>query len=75
MASIETAALAEAEAATEADALKEVRHRYLGRKRGALKDALSCISKVPATIRGEFGSRVNAAKKSIEAGIKRRVWW
>ncbi len=52
--------------------LREIRNRYLGRKRGQIKDALGYISKVPAEARGAFGKMVNVAKRELEGAIQNR---
>ena len=63
-------ARAEIDAAGTVDDLKEIRNRYLGRKRGQIKDALGYISKVPAEARGAFGKMVNVAKRELEKAIR-----
>ena len=62
----------EIDAAGTAEDLKEVRNRYLGRKRGQIKDALAYISKVPAEARGAFGKMVNVAKGELQKAIRER---
>ncbi len=50
----------------DADELERAKARYLG-KSGALTQLLKGLSKLPASERPQFGSRVNAAKEKLEA--------
>ncbi|MGH8633813.1 MAG: phenylalanine--tRNA ligase subunit alpha [Burkholderiales bacterium] len=52
----------------DADQLERAKARYLGRS-GALTQLLKELSKLPATERPAFGSRVNAAKETLEAAL------
>ena len=61
-------ALAAFAGADDADKLEQVKARYLG-KSGALTQLLKGLSKLPAVERPAFGSRVNAAKETLEAAI------
>ena len=61
-------ALAAFAGADDADKLEQVKARYLG-KSGALTQLLKGLSKLPAAERPAFGSRVNAAKETLEAAI------
>ena len=59
----------------DADQLERAKARYLG-KAGALTQLLKELSKLPATERPAFGSRVNAAKEKLEASLaehRRRI--
>ena len=64
-------ALAAFAGADDADKLEQVKARYLG-KSGALTQLLKGLSKLPAAERPAFGSRVNAAKETLEAAIVER---
>ena len=59
-------ALAAFAGANDADKLEQVKARYLG-KSGALTLLLKGLSKLSAADRPAFGSRVNAAKETLEA--------
>jgi phenylalanyl-tRNA synthetase alpha chain len=52
----------------DADQLEQAKARYLG-KSGALTQLLKGLSKLPASERPAFGSRVNAAKEKLEAAL------
>jgi phenylalanyl-tRNA synthetase alpha chain len=52
----------------DADKLEQAKARYLG-KSGALTQLLKGLSKLPASERPAFGSRVNAAKEKLEAAL------
>ncbi len=52
----------------DADQLEQAKARYLG-KSGALTQLLKELSKLPASERPAFGSRVNAAKEKLEASL------
>jgi len=52
----------------DADQLERAKARYLG-KAGALTQLLKELSKLPASERPAFGSRVNAAKAKLEASL------
>ena len=64
-------ALAAFSGADDADKLEQVKARYLG-KSGALTLLLKGLSKLSAAERPAFGSRVNAAKETLEAAIVER---
>jgi len=64
-------ALAAFAGANDADKLEQVKARYLG-KSGALTLLLKGLSKLSAAERPAFGSRVNAAKETLEAAIVER---
>jgi phenylalanyl-tRNA synthetase alpha chain len=55
----------------DAAALERAKARYLG-KSGALTQLLKGLSKLPAAERPAFGSRVNAAKASLESALEVR---
>ena len=55
----------------DAGQLEQAKARYLGRA-GALTQLLKGLSKVPAADRPTFGSRVNAAKATLEAALDER---
>jgi len=52
----------------DADQLEQAKARYLG-KSGVLTGLLKGLGKLPAAERPAFGSRVNAAKESLEAAL------
>lgn len=52
----------------DADELERAKARYLG-KSGSLTQLLKGLSKLPAAERPAFGSRVNAAKETLEASL------
>src|SRR3990172_5823721 len=52
----------------DADQLERAKARYLG-KSGALTKLVKGLSKLPAAERPAFGSRVNAAKETLEASL------
>lgn len=64
-------AVAEIAAADEA-ALEAARLKYLGRKDGALTDAMKEIAKLPAAERPAYGAAVNNAKRRVEAALDER---
>lgn len=68
---IVTEALATFAAIDDADQLEQAKARYLGRA-GALTQVLKGLSKLPASERPAFGSRVNAAKERLEAALRER---
>jgi phenylalanyl-tRNA synthetase alpha chain len=65
---IVTEALAAFAGLDDADQLEQAKARYLG-KSGALTQLLKGLSKLPASERPAFGSRVNAAKEKLEAAL------
>ena len=54
------------------DDLQELRHRYLGRKRGAVTALLKSVSQAPPETRRERGRQANALKREIEQAIAER---
>ena len=62
-------ALATFAGVNDASQLEQAKARYLGRS-GALTQLLKGLSKVPASDRPAFGSRVNAAKEKLEAALE-----
>ena len=57
---------AELEGAATPDELQELRHRYLGRKRGAVTALLKSVSQAPPETRRDLGRQANALKQEIE---------
>ena len=55
----------------DADQLEQAKARYLG-KSGALTGLLKGLGKLPAAERPAYGSRINAAKESLEAALNER---
>ncbi len=55
----------------DAVALEQAKSRYLG-KSGALTQLLKGLGKLPAAERPAYGSRVNAAKESLETALAQR---
>ncbi|MBI1965997.1 MAG: phenylalanine--tRNA ligase subunit alpha [Betaproteobacteria bacterium] len=55
----------------DADQLEQVKARYLG-KSGLLTGLLKRLGKLPAAERPAYGSRINAAKESLEAALNER---
>lgn len=52
-------------------ALKELRIKYLGRKKGLVTVALKKIGSVPADQRREFGARINDLKNEISLALEK----
>ena len=69
---VRAAFLAELGRATSPDELQELRHRYLGRKRGAVTALLKSVSQAPAETRRELGRAANALKQEIERALAER---
>jgi phenylalanyl-tRNA synthetase alpha chain len=65
---IQTTALAEFVAASDAAAVEALRIRYLGTK-GLLKDVLAGIKDVPGPDKKAFGQRINALKDAVQAAL------
>ena len=63
---------AELDRATSPDELQELRHRYLGRKRGAVTALLKSVSRSPPETRRDFGRQANALKQEIEQALAAR---
>ena len=66
---IERNALAELEAAEDAQALEAVRVRYMGRK-GIFRDAASLLGKADPAERPALGKALNAARNEVEESLK-----
>ena len=69
---VRAAFLAELDRARTPDELQEVRHRYLGRKRGAVTALLKSVSAAPPDTRRELGRQANALKQEIERTLAER---
>jgi phenylalanyl-tRNA synthetase alpha chain len=63
---------AELDRATAPDELRELRHRYLGRKRGAVTALLKSVSQSPPETRRDLGRQANALKQEIEQALAKR---
>ena len=63
---------AELDRATSPDELQELRHRYLGRKRGAVTALLKSVSRSPPETRRDLGRQANALKQEIEQALAAR---
>jgi phenylalanyl-tRNA synthetase alpha chain len=63
---------AELDRATAPDELRELRHRYLGRKRGAVTALLKSVSRSPPETRRDLGRQANALKQEIEQALAAR---
>ena len=59
------------QSAGDADGLEESRVRFLGAKKGLLKDASKQMGKVDAADRKSAGMRLNEAKQAIEAAFEK----
>ena len=64
-------ALAQFKRTEDADALEQVKARYLG-KSGVLTELLKSMGKLPANQRPAEGQRINQAKLTLEAALKER---
>ncbi len=69
---VRAAFLAELDRARNPDELRELRHRYLGRKRGAVTALLKSVSAAPPDTRRELGRQANALKQEIERTLAER---
>ena len=69
---VRTAFRAELDRANSPDALQELRHRFLGRKRGAVTALLKSVSQAPAETRRDLGRQANALKREIEQALAER---
>ena len=49
--------------------VRDLKGRYIGKKRGVLKDLMADISRVPPEEKPAFGQAVNALKAELEQGI------
>ena len=63
---------AELDRATSPDELQELRHRFLGRKRGAVTALLKSVSQAPPETRRDLGRQANALKQEIERALAER---
>ena len=63
---------AELDRATSPDELQELRHRYLGRKRGAVTALLKSVSQAAPETRRDLGRQANALKQEIEEALAAR---
>ena len=63
---------AELDQATSPDELQELRHRFLGRKRGAVTALLKFVSQAPPETRRDLGRQANALKQEIERALAER---
>ncbi len=68
---IVSAALEQFSRIDDAAELEQAKARFLG-KAGALTELLKGLGKLPAEVRREAGSRINAAKDRLEAALARR---
>jgi phenylalanyl-tRNA synthetase alpha chain len=69
---IQQEALKELEAAEDAESIKTISIKYLGRK-GAVTQFLRNISSLPAEIRPEAGKKANETKKNLDALFKKAL--
>ena len=69
---VRAAFLAELDRAHTADELQELRHRYLGRKRGAVTALLKSVSQAPPETRRDLGRQANTLKQEIERTLAER---
>ena len=69
---IKEEALQELENASDAESIKAISVRYLGRK-GAVTGYLRNVSKLPKEIRPQAGKKANEAKKSLEVLFKKAL--
>ncbi|MCK5878824.1 MAG: phenylalanine--tRNA ligase subunit alpha [Holophagae bacterium] len=53
--------------------LEELRNRYLGRKRGIIKDLLVDLRTVPKKLRPELGQAVNRLKQAVETALTEKL--
>ncbi|NOZ13904.1 MAG: phenylalanine--tRNA ligase subunit alpha [Acidobacteria bacterium] len=51
------------------NALEELKNRYLGRKRGIVKELLTDLRSVPKELRPELGQAVNRLKQAVETAL------
>ena len=69
---VRAAFLAELEGTGSPDELQELRHRYLGRKRGAVTALLKSVSQAPPETRRDLGRQANTLKQEIEGALAER---
>ena len=69
---LQTDALAELAAATDAEALEAWRVKYLSRKGGALGEAVKTLSTLPREERPAYGQAANDVKAVVEAAFAAR---
>ena len=69
---VRAAFLAELDRTRTPDELQELRHCYLGRKRGAVTALLKSVSQAPPETRRDLGRQANALKQEIERALEQR---
>ena len=69
---VRAAFLAELDRTRTPDDLQELRHRYLGRKRGAVTALLKSVAQAPPETRRDLGRRANTLKQEIERALGER---
>jgi len=69
---LETEALAAVEAAADAEALEEVRVRYLGRKEGEISTILRRLGDMPPEVRPTVGQEANRVKGVVGEALEER---
>jgi len=69
---VRAAFLAELDRTGTPDELQELRHRYLGRKRGAVTALLKSVSQAPPETRRDLGRQANALKQEVERALAER---
>ena len=69
---LQAQALGELEASKDAEALEAWRVRYLGRKGGALGEAMKRLSALPREERPAYGQAANQVKEALEAAFNQR---
>ena len=72
VAEVRAAFLAELGQAASLEQIQEVRHRYLGRKRGAVTALLKSVAQAPPEARRDLGQQANALKREIERALAER---
>ena len=70
---IRAAFLADLGRASSAEQLQELRHRYLGRKRGAVTALLKSVAQAPPDARRGLGRQANDLKQEIERALAEGV--
>ena len=69
---VRAAFLTELQRAGNGGELQELRHRYLGRKRGAVTALLKSVSQAPPETRRDLGRQANTLKREIERALAER---
>lgn len=69
---LEREALAAIDAATDSDALEEVRVAFLGRSEGRISAILRGLGSLPAEERPAVGQKANVVKKAVSAALESR---